>query len=73
MDEWKKGTLVEKDSEQVNVENVMKDLENILDLESFGQVQGSSSARTLQQNLQEISKVAIESKGKEKEPDIQII
>lgn len=73
MDEWTEGTLVEKDSEQVNVENVMKDLEKILDLESFGQVQGSSSARTLQQNLQEISTVAVESKGKEKEPDIQII
>ena len=36
-------------------------------------MQGSSSARTLQQNLQEISTVAVESKGKEKEPDIKII
>ena len=38
MDEWVEGTLVEKDSEQVNVENVMKDIEKILDLHSFGQV-----------------------------------
>ena len=36
MDEWMEGTLVEQDSEQVNVENVMKDLEKILDLDSFG-------------------------------------
>ena len=44
------------DSEQVNVENVKTDLEKILDLDSFGQVQipgiGSSSVGTFQQNLQ---------------------
>ena len=55
MDEWMEGKLIEQDSEQVNVENVMKYLEKILELESFGQVQipgiGSSSARTSQQNL----------------------
>ena len=66
-----------QDSEQVNVENVMKDLEKILDLDSFGQVQlpgiGSSSVGTSQPNLQEISALAtIASKGKEKEVDIQI-
>ena len=71
------GTLIEQDSEQVNVENVMKDLEKILDLDSFGQVQipgiGPCSARTSQQNLQEISALAtVQSKGKEKEPDIQV-
>jgi len=38
MDEWTEGTLVENDSEQVNVENVMKDLEKIIDLDFFGQV-----------------------------------
>ena len=77
MDEWMEGTLIEQDSEQVNVENVMKDLEKILDLDSFGQVQipgiGSSSTGTSQQNLQEISALAtIASKGKEKEADIQV-
>ena len=55
----------------------MKDLEKILDLDSFGQVQipgiGPSSAGTSQQNLQEISALAtVQSKGKEKEPDIQV-
>lgn len=34
-DEWKEGTLVEMDSDQVEVENVMKDLEKRLDLDSF--------------------------------------
>ena len=35
-DEWVEGTLVEQDSEQVNIDNIMKDLENILDLDSLG-------------------------------------
>ena len=34
MDEWREGTLVEMDSDQVNVENVIKDLENTLNLDS---------------------------------------
>ena len=77
MDEWMEGTLIEQDSEQVSVENVMKYLEKILDLDSFGQVQipgiGSSSFGTSQQNLQEISALAtVASKGKEKEADIQV-
>jgi len=74
-DEWVEGTLVEQDSEQVNIDNVIRDLEKILDLDSLGQVQtaGPSSAGTSQQHLQEINTVAIDSKGKEKEPDIQII
>ena len=38
MDEWKEGTLVERNSEQVNIENFMRDLEKKLDLDSFGQV-----------------------------------
>ena len=55
----------------------MKDLEKILDLDSFGQVQrpgiGPSSAGTSQQDLQEISALAIvASKGKEKETDTQV-
>ena len=36
MDEWREGTLVETDSEQVNIKNVMKDLEKTLELYSFG-------------------------------------
>ena len=35
-DEWVEGTLVEQDSEQVNIENVMRDLEKTLDMDSFG-------------------------------------
>ena len=72
MDEWVEGTLVEKDSEQINVENVVKDLEKMLDLDSFGQVQiiGSFSAGTSQRKLQEISTVAAKSKEKEKEHNI---
>lgn len=55
----------------------MKDLEKILDLDSFGQVQrlgiGPSSAGTSQENLQEISELAtLVSKGKEKEANIQV-
>jgi len=38
MDEWREGTLVEMDSDQVNVHNLMKDLEKRLDLDSFEQV-----------------------------------
>jgi len=36
MDEWREGTLVETDTEQVNIENVMNDLEKTIDLDSFG-------------------------------------
>ena len=35
-DEWVEGTLVEQDSEQVNIDNVIRDLEKILDLDSLG-------------------------------------
>jgi len=42
MDEWREGTLVATNSEQVNIKNVMRDLEKTLDLDSFGQVHGSS-------------------------------
>ena len=56
-DEWMEGTLVEQDSEEVNMENVMTDLGKMLDLEFFGQVQvpdiGPSSAGNFQQDLQE--------------------
>ena len=56
-DEWMEGTLVEQDSEEVNVNNVMKDLEKKFDLETFWQVQvphiGTSSAENFQQGLQE--------------------
>lgn len=38
MDEWREGTLVEMDSDKVNVENLMKDLEKRLDLDSCEQV-----------------------------------
>ena len=37
-DEWVERTLIEQDSEQVNVDNVMKDLERILDVDYFWQV-----------------------------------
>lgn len=36
LDEWIEGTLVEDVSEQVNIENAMRDLEKTLDLDSFG-------------------------------------
>ena len=36
LDEWIEGTLVEVVSEQVNIENAMRDLEKTLDLEFFG-------------------------------------
>lgn len=38
MDEWREGTLVEHDSEQVNFEKVLRDIEKTLDLDSFRQV-----------------------------------
>lgn len=38
MDEWKEGTLVEMDSDQFEVENVMNDIEKRLDLDLFEQV-----------------------------------
>lgn len=43
IDEWVEGTLVEKDSEQVNIENFMRDLEKNIDLDIFGQVQRPGS------------------------------
>ena len=43
MDEWREGTLAENDSEQVNIENVMRDLEKTLELDSCGQVRFESS------------------------------
>ena len=56
----------------------MKDLEKKYDLESCGQVQvphiGTSSVANLQHRLQEDStSIAAESKGKGKEPEIQVI
>ena len=77
-DKWVEGTLIEHDSEEVNMDNVMKDLGKMLDLEFFGQVQvpdiGPSSAGNFQQELQEnIPSIAVESKGKEKEHEIQVI
>ena len=73
-DEWIEGTLIEQDIEQVNVDNVMKDIENMLDLESFSQVPRSevvpSSAGIIQQELQE--NIVVSSKGKEKEVDTQV-
>lgn len=36
-------TLIEYDSDQVEVDNVMKDLEKRLDLDSFGQVPAKST------------------------------
>jgi len=35
MNEWREGTLIEQDGDKVEVENVMKDLEKGLDLDSF--------------------------------------
>jgi len=35
LNEWREGTLIEQDSDEVEVENVMKDLEKRLDLDSF--------------------------------------
>jgi len=49
LDEWREGTLIEEDSDKVAVENVMKDLENRLDLDSFVQVHTESSQRPSQE------------------------
>lgn len=38
MDDWREGTLVEHDIEQLNMEKAMRDLRKTLDLDSFGQV-----------------------------------
>ena len=46
MDEWREGTLTAIDNEQVNIENVMKDLERTLDLDSFGQVHFETSQKS---------------------------
>jgi len=40
MNEWREGKLIEQDSDKVEVENVMKDLEKRLDLDSFVQLHG---------------------------------
>lgn len=45
MNEWREGTLIEPDSDRVEVENVMKDFEKRLDLDSFVQVHAESSQR----------------------------
>ena len=45
MDEWREGTLVDTDNEQVNIENVMRDLERTLDLDSFGHVHYDNSEK----------------------------
>ncbi len=51
LNEWREGTLIEQDSDKVEVENVMKDLEKRLDLDSFVQVPAESSQRpTLEQS-----------------------
>lgn len=83
MDEWREGTLVEIDSERVNIENVMKDLENTLDLDSFGQVhfetsQKSTSGKsasifgTFERNSQQTTTpLTGTSKGKETETSTQ--
>lgn len=66
MDECREGTLVEMDSDQIEVENVMKDLEKRLDLDSCEQVQvestkiqtpepSASTTDTSQRNAQETS------------------
>ena len=48
MNEWREGTLVERDNDQVNVENVMRYLEKRLNLDSFEQVPvGNSQKPTL--------------------------
>lgn len=79
MDEWREGTLLEMDNDQVNVENVMKYLEKTLDLDSFGQVQfetshksasgtSASTADTSQNHSQETSApLAKTSQGRGKE------
>ena len=77
-DEWVEETLVEEESEEDKMNKIIKDLEKKYDLESCGQVQvphiGTSSAGNLQQGLQEgSSSIAAESKGKGKEPEIQVI
>ena len=77
MDEWMEGTLIEQDSEHANVENVMRDLKKMLDLDSCEQVQksgiGPSSVETSQKNLQETNTSATAvSKEKEKEASAQI-
>ena len=46
MDERREGNLVVAESEQVNIENVMRDIEKTLDLDSFGKVNYDSSQRS---------------------------
>jgi len=83
MDESREGTRVEIDSDQANIENVMKDLEKTLDLDSFEQVQFETSQRsasgisasttdTSQRHSQETSRpLAGTSQGREKETSTQ--
>lgn len=49
LNEWRKGTLIEEDSDKVEIENVMKDLEKRLDLVSFVQVLAQTSQRQTQE------------------------
>ena len=75
--------MVEMDSDQVNVENVMKDLEKTLDLDSFEQVPvdtshkpasktSASTIDTSQRHSQETSALLTEpSQGRELETNAQ--
>lgn len=78
MDEWREGTLVQNGNEQVNIENVVRNIKKTLDLDSFGKVQrsgiGAYIARTYQQHSQETNTPATRtSKGKELETSIPAI
>jgi len=85
MDEWKEGTLIATNSEQVNIENVMRDLGKTLHLDSFGQVhfdtsQKSSSGMSTSvvgtskwHSQQTNTPVTCTSKGKETETSTQAI
>jgi len=45
LNEWREGTLIEEDSNKVEVENVMKDLEKRLDMDSFVHVPAKTSQK----------------------------
>ena len=49
MNESREGTLIEQDSDKVEVENVMKDLEKRLDLDSFVEVPAEISQKPTQE------------------------
>lgn len=53
--EWVEGTLIDQDSIQVEIENVMKDLEKRLDIEYFEKVPEDSSPRSTQEHSAETS------------------